>query len=251
MTIVVDSLKAKHDRKAVAVKGFANTQRPEDSYYATLYMGAPPDSAAHDMGSETDDKTLPQAYLVEQPPNSTVVPHFHETDQFQVFVQGEATFGKKTVGSVSVHYAGGHTPYGPIVAHDKGVHYFTLRAHWDPGGKPMPKSRDLLKKVPRVHRIAEDITADQRMPGREDVIAFEDDGLGASLFSIADGDTQSLELPVQGDGQYAVIVSGSVRHNDTVLPVNSCLYRFAQDDSLTLTAMEPGTSVLLMQFPVH
>jgi len=251
MAIVVDATRAHQDRKAVAVKGFANPEREEDSFFATLYMGAPPDSAAHDMGSETDDKTLPQAYLVEQPANATVVPHFHDTDQFQVFVRGEALFGKKEVGSLSVHYAGGHTPYGPIVAKDNGVHYFTLRAHWDSGGKPMPASRDKLKKVPRVHRLAEDIELGKNAAPCDELLPIEDDGLGASMFTIEAGETQTIDLPKPGSGQYAVVVSGAMKHGDQDLATNSCLYRFADEEPLTLTATEPHSSVLLLQFPLH
>jgi len=251
MAIVVDATHALQDRQAVAAKGLTKPVREEDSFFATLFMGAPPDSVAQDMGKETDDKTKPQAYLVEQPANATVVAHFHDSDQFQVFVEGEATFGKKGIGSLSVHYAGGHTPYGPIVTKDKGVHYFTLRAHWDSGGKPMPASRDRLKKVPRVHRMADDIAVGQDAASRDDVLPVEDDGLGASLFTIDAGKTQTIDLPKPGAGQYAVVVSGAMKHGDQDLATNSCLYRFANEEPLTLTATEPHSSVLLLQFPLH
>ena len=68
---------------------------------------------------------------MEQPRRATVPPHFHDTDQFQVFVAGAASFGKHRVEPLTVHYAGGHTPYGPIVTAEEGTHYFTLRKHWD------------------------------------------------------------------------------------------------------------------------
>jgi hypothetical protein len=214
-------------------------------------MGAPPAKAAAQMGGEDADRTLPQAYLVEQPAASTVPPHFHDTDQFQVFTHGEAMFGKKSVQPLSLHYAAGHTPYGPIVTAEQGAHYFTLRAKWDSGGKPMPESRDLLKPVPRVHRLAENIATTGASPGRDDVLPCEADGLGAALFTLAPGETSTVDLPVAGAGQYALVVFGAVQHEGVDLAEHSCLYRFADDAPLTLAASQAGAQVLLMQFPIH
>lgn len=250
MPIVVDAAEAAKGRQAVEVKGFTTKARDADSYYATLYMGAAPDNAAASMGRPGDDKSLPQAYLVEQPANATVPPHFHDTNQFQVFVAGAASFGKQPVRPLSLHYAGGHTPYGPIVTTDQGAHYFTLRAKWDSGGKPMPQSRDRLKPVRRRHRLAEDIATDAPA-GRADVLPAEDDGLGASLFRLAPGQSGILDLDVAGGGQYALVTAGSVHHDGLDLTKHSCLYRFAEEAPLTLTAGPTGAAVLLMQFPVH
>ena len=212
-------------------------------------MGAPPDVAPQAMKRPGDDKSLPQAYLVEQPGDATVPAHFHDTDQFQVGVAGAAAFGKKAVSPLSLHYAGGHTPYGPIVTKGRGVHYFTLRAKWDSGGKPMPQSRDLLKAVRRCHRLAEGIAP--AAPGeRMDVLPVEDGGLGASLFTLAPGRTETLGLTVAGGGQYALGVSGSVNHGAARLDEHSCLFRFPDEAPLTLTGGSVGAAVLLMQFPV-
>lgn len=75
----------------------------------------------------------PMAYLVEQAPGSTVDPHFHEVDQFQIFVGGSGQIGTHPLEGVTVHYAGPHSPYGPIAAGPDGVQYVTLRRNWDPG----------------------------------------------------------------------------------------------------------------------
>ncbi len=251
MPIVMDAAEAAKGRQAVEVKGFTTKAHDADSYYATLYMGAAPDNAAATMGRAGDDKSLPQAYLVEQPADATVPPHFHDTDQFQVFVAGAASFGKQPVRPLSLHYAGGHTPYGPIVTTEQGAHYFTLRAKWDSGGKPMPQSRDRLKPVRRCHRLAEDIAAKAGPTGRADVLPVEDDGLGAALFTLAPDQTGTLDLDVAGGGQYALVTAGTVRHDGADLAEHSCLYRFAEEAPLTLTAGPAGAAVLLMQFPVH
>ena len=35
----------------------------------------------------------PQAYLIENSPEMTIASHYHDVDQFQVFVRGEGTIG--------------------------------------------------------------------------------------------------------------------------------------------------------------
>ncbi len=249
MPIVVDAGDARMGRQAIDVKGLTRKARDADSYYATHYMGALPDNVPRTMQGADGDRTLPQAYLVEQPADATVPAHFHDTDQFQVFVAGAASFGKKAVQPLSLHYAGGHTPYGPIVTKEQGAQYFTLRAKWDSGGKPMPQSRDLLKPVPRCHRLAEGITANAANL-RTEVLGEEDNGLGATLFALAAGRTETLDLMVAGGGQYALVVSGSVTHGTALLGEYSCLFRFADEAPLTLTGGVDGASVLLMQFPI-
>jgi hypothetical protein len=250
MAITVDALHARQGRQAVAVKGFTQVTREEDNYYATMYMGAPPATAADSMKPADDDRSLPQAYLVEQPPNATVPPHFHDTHQFQVFIHGEADFGKKAVKPLSVHYAGGHTPYGPIVTRDEGVHYFTLRAQWDSGGKPMPQSRELLQRGRQCHRLAEDIGAKPATNARDDVMPVEADGLGATMFSLAPGERSTVDLAAAGGGQYALVVEGSAEIEDASLGKHSCVYRYAEEPALDVQAGDDGLSLLLLQFPV-
>src|SRR5436305_9795087 len=95
------------------------------------------------LGSQaTPDPTalLPVAHLVEQQPNTVIPAHYHEADEFQVFVAGEGRLGRKSLDAITVHFAGRFTPYGPIHAGPSGVSYFTLRNAWDPGPRWMPQS---------------------------------------------------------------------------------------------------------------
>jgi hypothetical protein len=247
MAIVVAVEVAKSRRRAVEIKDYTQSTRPEDKFYATLYMGAAPATAEHAL-SAVGDRTEPQAYLVEQPPFATVPPHFHDTDQFQVFVAGEAEFGKQLIDHVCIHYAGGHTPYGPIVTKEKGAHYFTLRVAWDSGGKPMPESRSLLKRGRQCHRVAE---VAPPSVARQDLLPVEADGLGAAAFTINAGETSTLDLPTPGGGQYALVLDGEVDVDGQRLGKHSCAFRFPVDEPLAVTSIGAAASVLLMQFPVQ
>ncbi len=248
MTLVVSGEEAIQGRRAVEIPDYTQSSHPDDQFYATLYMGEAPATAAHAMAA-VGTRAEPQAYLVEQPPHARVPPHFHDTDQFQVFVSGEAQFGKQTVSGCSLHYAGGHTPYGPIVTDERGAHYFTLRVAWDSGGKPMPESRDLLKRGRQCHRMAEV----EATPGAAstDVLPCEPDGLGATLYTLAAGAQENLRLNADGGGQYALVLHGDITLNATHLPRHSCVFRYPDEPPLSVTAGSDGATVLLMQFPIQ
>ena len=115
-------------------------------YILSGYVGASPVRGYYLEGNEVNDNGEPQGFLVEQPPGAVTLPHFHETNQFQVVVGGAGHFGKQAAMPLSLQYANAHTPYGPIISGDEGIVYFTLRAKWDPGAKYMPASRDKLIK---------------------------------------------------------------------------------------------------------
>jgi len=116
-------------------------------YILNEYVGQAPKRGTCVEGNEVGDTGLPQGFLVEQPPGAITLPHFHETNQFQVFVDGIGSMGKHRAEPLTVQYANGHTPYGPIKATETGVKYFTLRQRWDPGAKYMPAHATNLTKA--------------------------------------------------------------------------------------------------------
>ena len=87
----------------------------------------------------------PMAFLVEKDPHAVTKPHFHEADQYQVIVQGGGRLGTHDVGTVAVHYTDAWSAYGPIVAADEGISWFTLRNTWDSGARYMPAAREQLR----------------------------------------------------------------------------------------------------------
>ena len=87
----------------------------------------------------------PMAFLVEKDPHAVVKPHFHQADQYQVVVQGGGRLGPHDVGTVAVHYTDAWSAYGPIVAADEGISWFTLRNAWDSGARYMPAAREQLR----------------------------------------------------------------------------------------------------------
>ncbi len=88
----------------------------------------------------------PQAVIVEMPdPGARIEPHFHDVDQFQIFIGGSGTIGAQPVRPVTFHYADAFTPYGPIVAGGDGIVWFTLRLAAASAVYSMPESRHLMQ----------------------------------------------------------------------------------------------------------
>jgi hypothetical protein len=96
----------------------------------------------------------PTVFLVEQPPNTTLEPHFHTRNQFQLFVGGAGRIGPLEVLPVTVHYAGAYTGYGPLVSGGEGIKYFTIRSQFESGFVPATQAREKMLRGPKRHKDA-------------------------------------------------------------------------------------------------
>ena len=210
-------------------------------YYRTAYIGG-------------DVKEGPTCFLVEQAANSIVEPHFHQADQFQVFVAGEGTLGKHAIAPVVVHYVNAFTPYGPIKSHSDGIHYFTLRNGYDPGARFLPGAIKELPRVPRRHATSRPSPLGQG-PGPSgtewtNLLEDEPNGLAAYHVKLAGGHSQ----PVGGDsaagGEFWVVLRGSLELGTKTLPAFSCLYRSADEQCPVAHAGREGAELVVLQFPV-
>lgn len=102
------------------------------------------------MNAGQDETLSPNQFLVEQPPNAVLRPHYHRQNQFQLFVDGSGTIGRTTLRPYTVHYAGAFTGYGPLVAGPEGLKYFTFRPVYEIGLIPA-EDRDQMIRGPKRH----------------------------------------------------------------------------------------------------
>lgn len=203
--------------------------------------------------SAPDGALAPQAFLVEQDPDTIIEPHFHQENEFQVVVEGRGFLGRHVVEPVSVHYAGAHTGYGPITAGPQGLSYFTLRARTDPGAQFLPGARDKMQKGPKRHllgaavRPATDLST-RRNPEVIDIWPAQPDGVGAWTLRVGPDGTASV--PGQaGASRYLLVIGGTL-----VLDAER-LQRFATvfvstHEAPELRAGSEGVEVLVLQFPI-
>jgi len=205
------------------------------------YFGLTP-SAAKEAPAQIG-ALYPVAFRVEQDPGTVSEPHFHQANQFQVFIEGDGFLGKTPVRPVTIQFAQAYTPYGPIVAGEGGVVYMTLRNGWDPGAFYMPGARDKLKafaKKPR--QVVANADGDV-------LIAPHDDGLGAWCRRLAPNASFTGPEPSTGGGQYWVCITGEDVNAATPLQPQSCAFLTPDEPARTATAGPPGLELLILQFP--
>jgi hypothetical protein len=113
--------------------------------WLTTFIGENRNTLKEGVAPPAPGTLYPMAFLVEKEPHAVVKPHFHQADQYQVVVQGGGRLGTHDVGTVAVHYTDMWSAYGPIIAADEGISWFTLRNAWDSGARYMPAAREQLR----------------------------------------------------------------------------------------------------------
>jgi hypothetical protein len=208
-----------------------------------------------------DDIVYPMAFLVEKEAGAIVKPHFHQVDQYQVVVQGGGRLGIHDIGTVAVHYTDPYSAYGPIIAAEEGVSWFTLRNAWDPGARYMPQYRQQLREARArfQHRestcgpippLAEAELAHLSTVTGDAVIEPTKDGLGTWRYTAPPGGLVTGPDPWTGGGQFWLVTAGSAAvAGGAQLPVQSCIFIAPDDEAPSLTAGPLGADLLCLQFP--
>ncbi len=203
-----------------------------------------------------DPQRAPNVILVEQPPNATLVAHFHQTNQFQLFVEGSGTLGPHAIEPYLVHYAGAFTGYGPLVAGPRGIKYLTLRAGWDSGFIPISE-RGRMQRGPKRH--AESAVFSSSMPGPASearngsgsraLIPMGAGGLGATFTQLGADAPWRITGDPASQGQFVVVLEGALHYGDTELGMWASLFVSADEPPLQLMAGARGATVVAMHMP--
>jgi len=191
----------------------------------------------------------PHAYIVDQHAGSEIASHFHRVPQYQITVAGSGRMGRHPLALGVIHYADEYTAYGPIVAGAEGLSYCVLRPMYDPGGMYLnkPGARDELRPSAQRYLVAGGMSAAQT--GGGEAIALDRDGLGAWIVHLDAGETAVTPNPVDGGGQYLVVLSGMLEYEGVTYDPKSVLWVSASDQALTLKAGAEGAAYAVMQFP--
>jgi hypothetical protein len=208
------------------------------------------------FGSPSAISEGPQAFLVElHTPGSVVRPHFHTVPQFQVVVTGDGWLGKQSMKPFSFHFADAHTPYGPILAGEQGLSFFTLRAEASVGALYMPGSRaKMARRAGRNvvgHTLATRAVATERNASAawEMLILPNADGLMAAHVHLgAGGEIGGVGLG-RGGGQYYLVTAGALVHGSEELPTCSLLFAGSGEPDAWFRAGPSGADLLFLQFP--
>jgi rubredoxin len=204
---------------------------------------------------DAQDPATPQAFLVEGTPGRVIRPHFHEHDQYQVIVSGDGLMGRHAVSANAVHFSRAHTPYGPIVF-GEGMGFLTLRAVRDAGAQYLDEPEKLARlKALEKRRPWQATEAPQFDPATAGsaLHAFAeihaDDGLAGFSISVAPNAKAQAPDPADSDGQYLIVVRGSLLHAGREYGALSVAFVSPQEGCMELVAGAGGLDVLVLHFP--
>lgn len=211
--------------------------------WRTNFLVSPPENPEH-----------PQAFLAEMSPHRNLRTHFHENDQFQIFVAGDGTAGKHPIAPFQVHFARKYTPYGPIIATDTGIGFLTLRTRRDPGAQYLPEQREKLMNVEG--RKPWQLTVPVRFPKRSGALAIEplegmqdERGLAAHALSMKPHAEASGPGLAHSNGQYIVVLGGSLMHQGKAHKATTIVFVEPHEGPFKLVAGPEGLDAVALNFP--
>jgi rubredoxin len=196
----------------------------------------------------------PQAFLAEGGDGRVIRPHFHDVDQFQIFVSGGGTVGRHAIAPYQVHFARKHTPYGPIVGDGRGFGFFTLRAQYDPGAQYLPEHREKLERL--AARDPWQLTRSVHFPNASGALAVEvidgiadERGLAAHALCMAPNAEAAAPDPASSSGQYIVVLGGSLRHDGREHKATTIVFVRPEEGAFRLAAGPEGLEAVVLHFP--
>jgi rubredoxin len=208
------------------------------------------------LKSSKDTPDLPVAFISRGDLKRTVAPHWHRVDQFQIVAEGKGKLGRHEVFPYCVHFTRAYTPYGPIVDDGKNaISFFTLRTRFDPGARYLPETKSELQQIPdrRPWQISAAVkfaspgsggVAMQEIPGVKD-----EQGLFACSLSMAADARTAAPDPSQGDGQYLIVVKGSLWHNQKEHKSYTVVFVEPGEGPYQLHAGAAGLEAIVLNFP--
>jgi rubredoxin len=204
--------------------------------------------------STADAPDGPMAFLAQYQPGDKSCTHFHQVDQFQVLVQGKGEMGRHAVAPYYVHFARAFTPYGPLHADEKtGWTFLTLRTRFDPGAQRLPGALPVLKAATRtpwqVTTTAPFARAESGASLLDVADIRDEQGLFVKSLTMAPGARITAPSPAGGDGQFLVVVKGSMMHGGTERRALTVSFVKPDEDALRIEAGPEGLEALILNFP--
>jgi hypothetical protein len=206
------------------------------------------------IASAEGARPSPDAYLIEQAPDTVIRSHFHIGSEFQVFVAGNGSLGRTPVKPFIAQYVAAQTGYGPIAAGEEGLAYLTLRPLTLSGGKAqyLPDNRDKLDLAAPKRQIASkpfDAAGWNAGSGVATLIAPSADGLAAWIMRVEPDAATDAPVLDGGSGRFHVVMRGEMHVDGCVLDRLGIAWTTGDEPRLRLQAGSSGADVLVMQLP--
>jgi hypothetical protein len=207
------------------------------------------------FGQPDSDGAGPQAYVNNLDPGVELAAHFHKVDQYQVFF-GEpgATYKRRAIPAVMLHYTDAYSTYGPFSSGPESrLAYATLRAMSSNFGGVMPGAEAELIRRGGLRNLTVEVELDALPPAGEvetrSVIDQHDDGLAATLVSLAAGVTHRVPATSPTSGRYSCVLRGELHMDGQLFEPHSLGWNGPQATEVIVTAGDAGCQLLVMDFP--
>jgi len=195
----------------------------------------------------------PQAYMIENSPSMTIASHFHDVDQFQIFVKGVGSIGQSPVQPFSVHYARAFTTYGPIESRGDGLGWMTLRPRRDLGAKMIDTHREVLMqetgRQPWQRTVPYQAASPAMQQGTPTRLLEGERGLQAVALRIGPGQSVLASDPSATPCQYILVTGGTLLHEGRERGVLTVIHVPPTDAPFRLAAGKDGLECLVLDFP--
>jgi rubredoxin len=209
------------------------------------------------FGSSTEPDQ-PHASLNEPDAGLLASTHFHRVDQFQVVVGGKGKIGRHELSPYCVHFTRAYTPYGPLLSDPAdALKFIVMRARHDAGSQRLPKERAQLERVTdrRPWQVSRQVSFASGATGNDVTLdavpeIMDDQGLAAYALSMKPLTWTTTPDPARGDGQYLVVLKGSVILNQTQTKgALALIFVSPADGPLNFQAGPEGVEALILNFP--
>lgn len=207
-----------------------------------------------------DRPDMPHATMNGHSGNKTGDAHFHVHDQFQLVVEGEFKLGRHELSPYCIHFSRAYTPYGPLVPINGGEYTFiVMRAHLDNGAQYISSQLDQLRAVP--DRQPWQISSRVNFPALESRTGLgdvtlqavpdvkDDHGLAAYTLIMKPDTQTSTPDPADGDGQYLVVVKGSLWHDNREHKSHALVFVKPDEGPYQIHAGAEGLEAVVLNFP--
>jgi rubredoxin len=205
-----------------------------------------------------DQPDMPHASLNQHDPGGHwSSAHFHRQDQFQVVVDGKFKIGRHELTPYCVHFTRAYTPYGPLVSEGDPFSFMVMRAHRDSGSQHLPKELPQLQSVQnrRPFQISRHVKfPDVRDPARDVILTavpdmMNEEGLAVYTMIVKPNVKTKAPDPAHGDGQYLLVVKGSLIHEGTERKALGLVFVKSEEGAHQLQAGPQGLEAIVLNFP--
>lgn len=198
----------------------------------------------------------PQAFLVQQAPGWLLRTHYHTEHQFQLVSHGHGTLGQHRLEPLMLHYASPESGYGPVVAGEQGLDYYTLRARGTPDTWYLPQARERMRHGVRkrhayggpVHTSTPEELAARTSRSLQNFME-EADGLGAWMLRLPPGDVVDREEEPWWGIRFYYVASGSLSWRGRCAAAGDVISADGRDERFDAQAGNTGAELIVMRFP--